>query len=433
MHIVRRLIQFAFLALIVVGVFVLRRHCEWWCPFGAVEGIHAYVVDGSFPCSLGVTNLFVFGGVIVSVLLIRRAFCGYLCPIGTLSDWAHSLGRLLRLPKLNVGSPADPVISSLKEPMHSDYFGIRIVLSVDRILSMLKYVVLGVLLYFTWTLGEVIFRAYCPAYAAISRHGEDITFWAYTILGTTVGLSLFISMPFCRWFCPLAAVMNPLSKLGLTRVRRDGGACIDCGKCAKACPMAIPVDKMEEASASRCISCLECVNACPKKKDGALTWGPPRSLGSAWPTAALVGILAFCMAATVIGALWFPLPSFTKTTPAAVPEKTATLELAVRNCGCRGNANLLWYFVTRDDDYALSEYVKLEAWPSPELARIRVTYDPTHLTEHDVKMAIVEPYLELEDQYLRNSPFEIEGFNPVKAYLPGSEMPMPAPMPEIEL
>ena len=136
------------------------------------------------------------------------------------------------------------------------------------------------------------------------------------------------------------------------------------------------------------------------------------------------------MAATVVGALWFPLPSFTKTTEAPVPEQTATLELMVAHCGCRGNANLLWYFVTRDDDYALSDYVKLDAWPSPDLARVRVTYDPAQTTEDDIKMAIVEPYLEMEDQYLRNSPFEIQGFNPMSAYLPGSASEMPVP--EIE-
>ena len=117
MHITRRLIQAAFLVLVIVGVFVLREHCEWWCPFGAVEGIHAYVVDGSFPCSLGVTNLFVFGGVIVSVLLIRRAFCGYLCPIGILSDWSHAIGRFLRLPRISVPSGLDKVLSFCKYPI----------------------------------------------------------------------------------------------------------------------------------------------------------------------------------------------------------------------------------------------------------------------------------------------------------------------------
>lgn len=398
MHTSRRLIQFAFLVLVIVGVFVLQKHCEWWCPFGAVEGIHAYTTEGSFPCSLGATNLFAFGGLIVSVVLIRRAFCGYLCPIGILSDWFHSLGRLLRLPRFDVPKP------------------------LDRVLSFLKYPILVLIIYFTIRLQEVIFHAFCPAYAAISRHGEDITFWAYTVLGGTMLLSLVLTMPFCRWFCPLAAVMNPISRFGVTRVRRDTATCIDCGKCARTCPMAIPVDKVQEASAARCISCLECVEACPKRKDGALTWGPPARVGAAWPGIALVGILAVCFAGTVVGAIWFPLASFTKT-QGTEPEEVATVELTVENCACRGNANLLWYFLTRDDDYALSKYIKLEAWPSPRHARVRVTYDPAVTTDDDVKMAIVEPYLELEDLYMRNSPFKIEGFNPMSAYVP--DVPMP--------
>ena len=33
--------------------------------------------------------------------------------------------------------------------------------------------------------------------------------------------SLLVSLPFCRWLCPLAAVLNPLSRVALTRIRRS--------------------------------------------------------------------------------------------------------------------------------------------------------------------------------------------------------------------
>ena len=72
-------------------------------------------------------------------------------------------------------------------------------------LALLKYAVLAIILYATWSTGELLFRGYDPCYALISRHGEDITFWAYAVAGAIVVASLVIVVPFCRWFCPLAA------------------------------------------------------------------------------------------------------------------------------------------------------------------------------------------------------------------------------------
>ena len=208
----RRLIQLSFLLLVLVGVFVVGGNCERWCPFGGVEALYTYVAEGDMLCSLGTANFFILGGVLSMTILLRRAFCGYVCPIGTLSEWIYALGRWLRLPALRTAS------------------------AVDRVLSLSKYVVLGVILFFTWRAGELLFRGYDPCYALISRHGADITLWAYVVAGAVVLGSAVMAVPFCRWFCPLAAVLQPFSRFGLTRVKRDVNACtaIDCGPIASA-------------------------------------------------------------------------------------------------------------------------------------------------------------------------------------------------------
>ena len=130
---------------------------------------------------------------------------------------------------------------------------------------------------------ELVFRGYDPCYALISRHGEDITFWAYAVAGAILLTSLVISMPFCRWFCPFAAVLNPFSQFGFARVQRHVGDCQECGLCAENCPMAIPVDQVDQVTAARCISCLDCMDVCPgEKAASALTWGPPARFGQRW-------------------------------------------------------------------------------------------------------------------------------------------------------
>ncbi len=51
--------------------------------------------------------------------------------------------------------------------------------------------------------------------------------------------------------------------MSFLNIRRDADACIDCGRCDKACMMNVPVATADVVTSSECISCNECVNACP--------------------------------------------------------------------------------------------------------------------------------------------------------------------------
>jgi ferredoxin len=289
----RRVVQFGFLALVLVGVFGVRANCERWRPFGGVEALYTYAREGDMLCSLGVSNFFILGGVLLTTLLLRRAFCSYICPIGAISEWLSALGRKLRAPCIEV-PPA-----------------------LDRAFSLFKYAVLAVILWLTWRAGELIFRGFDPCYALISRHGTDITYWAYVVSGAAALGSLAIVLPFCRWLCPLAAVLNPFSRFGLSRIKRDVQACLDCGLCAKSCPASIPVDQVQQVTAARCMSCM----------------------------------------------------------------------------------------------YRLPGYLRVEAWPGPETARVRVEYDPALTGEEAIKRAVTEPYYDVLADIWRMPPFRIEGYD----------------------
>lgn len=382
MHTTRRLTQFTFVALTLVGVFLVGGNAERWCPFGGVEALYTYINEGNLVCSLGVSNFYILGAVLLMTLLLRRAFCGYVCPIGAISEWLRGAARRLRIPVVRV--PA----------------------KLDRVLSLLKYAVLAMILYFTWRTAELVFRGYDPCYALLSRHGEDITIWAYVISGALVLASLLIVMPFCRWLCPLAAVLNPFSRIGLTRVQRSEQSCIDCGHCSRVCPMAIPVDRVREVTHARCMSCLECVSACPTRGDGALAWGPPAKWGRAWPQGVLVGLVLLTLGAGVVTSCAIPLPSFMKTRGEA-PAETAMLELQLEDLTCRGRANLLVFFLDRDDELLIPGYLHIEAWPGPREARVRLTYDPAEADPDLIRSAITEPFFNLADGIWYSSPFTI--------------------------
>ena len=397
----RRIVQLGFLILVLAGVFVWRANLESWCPMGGVEAVYTFLHEGNMLCSLGVSNFYILGGLIVMTLLLRRAFCGYMCPIGTISEWIFAAGARLGIKKLPVSRP------------------------MDRVLSLLKYVVLGLILWFTSQAGELVFRGFCPYYAMISRHGADITLWAYVILAAIVLASLVVAAPFCRWFCPLAAVLNPLSRFALMRIRRTP-ACIDCGQCAEACPMSIPVDQLQQVTASRCITCLNCIDTCPQ--EGALQWtavgerqesrswlASPR-LQQAW----LIVTLLLCTTGAVAATFLFPLPSFVKASKATPPAEIARVDMKITNLTCRGRANLLVWFLERDDLYRITGvapdgpgYFKLEAWPDPTLAKVRISYDPAYGDVRTIQQAITEPYYDAAADRWWMSPFVIEGYDPL--------------------
>jgi ferredoxin len=391
LHRTRRLVQIAFLLVTLVAVFGFGANAEAWCPFGGVEAAYEYITAGTALCSLGVSNFYILASVLLLTLLLRRVFCGYMCPIGSISELLYDAAKRLGFkPKDVTGTP-------------------------DRLLSLLKYPVLLYILYISWKAAELLFRGFDPVYALISRHGKDITMWSYVVLGAIVLGSLFVRIPFCRWLCPMAAVMNPISRFGLFRIERHDESCTACGLCDKVCPVAIPVSEVEVVNHARCYSCMECLEACPPKAQGSLTFGPklgrepgarPR-LSQAWVVLIIVGLVS---AAAAADHLW-PLPSFVKERGTA-PAATASLELGVSGVTCRGSSTGLWNFIQRDDEFALPGYLRLETWPGGEFARVRVVFDPSQADDDTVRQAIVTPVFTDEGDWFVPD-YTIEGYDPL--------------------
>lgn len=86
----------------------------------------------------------------------------------------------------------------------------------------------------------------------------------------TIGLGTYFFYSgriWCRYGCPLAALMHVYAKFSTYRIFADKQKCISCNLCTRACHMGI--DVMGYASQGRpmddvqCVRCSACINACP--------------------------------------------------------------------------------------------------------------------------------------------------------------------------
>jgi polyferredoxin len=228
---------------------------EAYCPFGGLETLYKYITSGgSFVSHTHLSNLVVAIAVLVTALLLRSAFCGWICPLGFIQDMIHNLSAWLQ--KRFV--PVRKFFRTLSQS------GQRVWAFLDRYLRFLKYGVLvwavtGAAIY-----GVMVFRDYDPWSALI-----NIAEWTFTpgliVLGLTLVGSLFVERPWCRYACPLGAVSGLLGKLSPVYLKREADACTSCKLCTKACPMGLQVHTATIITSVDCISCLECIDECPRE------------------------------------------------------------------------------------------------------------------------------------------------------------------------
>jgi ferredoxin len=298
---------------------------EKYCPMGGAATSYSLGADQRFSCATGEYNFSLLLALLVLTLLVRKSFCSWLCPVGTVSEWIGSLVGRVRGKKGRRTSGTD--IALLKPPV-----------AVNSWLGYLRYGVLGVVLYATIYTGELMFRPFCPYYVMFSLHGHEVQMWSYAILGFLLLGVIIIPMLWCRYLCPLGGLLSPFSKVGLLRIRRKPDVCVDCGACDMACGHSIPVAKCETVTSGECTLCLSCVRSCPV--DGALEvsatgrWSVPASVV---PVA-----VAVLLVAGLYGGRMYAVPSFAREYAAAssIPERMQEARFIVRGVRCVDTAIL---------------------------------------------------------------------------------------------
>ena len=166
----------------------------------------------------------------------RGLFCGWLCPFGALQEFAHHIGLFLRLPQI--------------EPSPRW----------DRRLKWLKYVVLAGLLAVVFVAPGGIDKAaeVEPFKTAITTFFmREWYYVAYAVFWLVLSMVLFKG--FCRYVCPLGAVM---AIGGVFRGRDWIARRAECGSPCQLCRVKCKygaIEKSGKIQYNECFQCLDCV------------------------------------------------------------------------------------------------------------------------------------------------------------------------------
>jgi polyferredoxin len=254
---------------------------EGWLPIAGLMNLKAALLTGELPRRFP-AGMFLLVAFLAITFLFRKAFCSWLCPVGTLSEGLWKLGRRL--------------------------FGRTFALPrwADWPLRALKYVLLAFFLWAVAGMSVEAIGAFLESPYGLLADVKMLDFFRHmgtgvaVVLGALVAASVLVQNFWCRYLCPYGALHGLVSWLSPVRIRRDADACIDCAKCARACPSRLPVDMKASIASPECTGCLECVAVCPVKN--ALVISPRhRTRLPAWAVAA--GIAAVFLGLTAFARL----------------------------------------------------------------------------------------------------------------------------------
>jgi len=252
------------------GLYVPRpAGAEGWLPIAGLMNLKLLLVTGRVP-AIHPAAMFLLIAFLLTSLVAKKSFCAWLCPVGALSERIGKLGQILF--------------------RRRGAFLARLPRWLDIPFRGLKYLLLGFFVFFIAAMPAVTLESFMQTPYGLIADVKMLDFFrnmsttAALVIVVLALLSLFIENVWCRYLCPYGALMGLASLLSPLKIRRNAAACIDCGKCAKACPAALPVDKLVQIRSVECTACMACVASC--SAEGALEFAlpPSRNAGAAQAT-----------------------------------------------------------------------------------------------------------------------------------------------------
>jgi len=214
----------------------------------------AYILSYPLPIVLYAFIASLIGVPVMTFLVGKRWYCSWVCGCGGLAETA--------------GDPFRHLSNKTSRAWRFEQFSIHTV--------MLLAIVTTAIVMINWGLGRQtesgeLVGAY-PAFSTFAFKLQGFySFFVGAMLSGVFGVGLYPllgSRVWCRFFCPLAAIMGLVQKFSRFRITVKDGMCISCGNCSAYCEMGIDVRMYAQNNQSfkraSCVGCGMCAHACPR-------------------------------------------------------------------------------------------------------------------------------------------------------------------------
>jgi polyferredoxin len=258
---------------------------EAFLPISALLGLKRLLLKGIWD-EVHPAGLAIFISALILAIILRKGFCGWICPIGFVSNVLEKLGR-----KLGGGF-------SLPRWLDYPLLGVKYLL-----LGFFGYIIL-------WKMDVAAIEAFLSSRYNLVSDAKMLLFFLYPsvltlqVLGILILSSLVVRNFWCRYLCPYGALLGLGAIFSPVQVKRCASLCIDCKRCDKICPVSIKVSQNATIRHPECMGCMECVEVCPQKN--CLTVAVPGRKGIpifAYPIM-LLGLFMLIWITAVISGHW---------------------------------------------------------------------------------------------------------------------------------
>lgn len=326
----RRFVQVLFLAAFVGLTVGGLQHGSDWLPSSLFSRLDPLVGLSAIIASRALIAFWAVALFTIALTVVfGRAWCGWICPLGTLLENATLPTKLHRAssPRWHIGR----------------YVALALVLGA-ALIGHLGPMILDPITIATRPLQELA-RPFVGSDAVGQSVGADlgrgavpaVAFLSLLPLLAVLALNLVERRFWCRNLCPLGGLLAIVSMVPGVRRHVQPEVCTSCARCAKACPTgAIDREAGFASSPADCITCLDCADVCPS---GATTFGSaaPRPLEPGYQPSRRDAVIA--MGATGFGLAAAVLPIARTNTEILRPPSTSEArlaELCVRCGACYG-------------------------------------------------------------------------------------------------
>lgn len=218
---------------------------------------------------------------VVAIVLLGRAFCGWICPVPV---WGKLRGLLKKQTKEDKATKDAQAAAEahVPEKLTDEELALlkRGCKGCEAAPSNSRHIVLGGALLSAAIFGFPVFCLICPiglsfafVFVLIMLFGGGDVTWSVVLIPAVLLVEVVFFRKWCSHICPLGALMSLVGKANRTfKPSIDNEKCLEtahgrtCGRCAHVCEVGIDPRHPElGVDMSECTRCRKCVEACPGK------------------------------------------------------------------------------------------------------------------------------------------------------------------------